>query len=77
MSNVRLVQHPQNRGLGPAILTGLRSALELDDYVLDLDLTPNRPDCLSVLGVAREVAALCGSRLKSSKINLGSSAMFL
>ena len=36
----------------------------LDDYmgdtVLDLELTPNRLDCLSVLGVAHEVAALTG-----------------
>ncbi|UCB51774.1 MAG: phenylalanine--tRNA ligase subunit beta [Candidatus Zixiibacteriota bacterium] len=48
----------------------ISSALELEDYVLDLDLTPNRPDCLSVLGVAREVAALCGSQLKRSEINL-------
>ena len=30
----------------------------LGDVVFDLDVTPNRPDCLSVLGVAREVAAL-------------------
>jgi phenylalanyl-tRNA synthetase beta chain len=30
----------------------------LGDTILDLDITPNRPDCLSVLGVAREVAAL-------------------
>jgi phenylalanyl-tRNA synthetase beta chain len=45
----------------------ISSALGLEDYVLDLDLTPNRPDCLSVLGVAREVAALCGSRLKSKQ----------
>ncbi len=36
----------------------------LDDYlgdtVLDLDLTPNRPDCMSIVGIAREVAALTG-----------------
>jgi len=31
-----------------------------DDQVLEIDLTSNRPDCLSHLGVAREVAALCG-----------------
>ena len=31
--------------------------------VLDLDLTPNRPDCFSVRGVARELAALDGRRL--------------
>ncbi len=29
-----------------------------DDHVLDIDLTSNRPDCLSHLGVAREIAAL-------------------
>ncbi len=36
----------------------LRDYLSLDDHVIDIDLTPNRGDCLSVLGVAREVAAL-------------------
>jgi phenylalanyl-tRNA synthetase beta chain len=36
----------------------LRDYLSLDDYVLDIDLTPNRADCFSIFGVAREVAAL-------------------
>ena len=36
----------------------LSSALKLDDAVYDIDLTPNRSDCLSVQGVAREVSAL-------------------
>lgn len=36
----------------------LRSYLQLDDEVLDIDLTPNRADCFSVLGIAREVAVL-------------------
>ncbi|MBI3976667.1 MAG: phenylalanine--tRNA ligase subunit beta [Chloroflexi bacterium] len=36
----------------------------LGDTVLDLAITPNRPDCLSVLGVAREVAALTGQRIR-------------
>jgi len=36
----------------------VRSALALDDWVLEVDLTPNRADCLSVQGIAREVAAL-------------------
>ena len=35
----------------------------LGDSVLDLDVTPNRPDCLSILGVAHEVAALTGARV--------------
>ncbi len=38
--------------------------LHLNDKVIDLELTPNRGDCLSIRGVAREVAALTGSRLK-------------
>lgn len=39
----------------------LRELLGLDDTLLVLKLTPNRADCLSLLGVAREVAALTGS----------------
>ncbi len=35
-----------------------------DDFVLDIDLTSNRPDCLSHLGVAREVAAMEGARVR-------------
>ena len=34
--------------------------------VLVLEITPNRPDCLSMLGIAREVAAITGQRLKLS-----------
>lgn len=36
----------------------------LADAVLDLEVTPNRPDCLCVLGVAREVGALTGQQVK-------------
>jgi len=32
----------------------------LGDAVLDFDITPNRPDCLSIIGIAREIAALTG-----------------
>ncbi len=39
-------------------------ALGLKDYQIEIGLTPNRPDCLSVVGVAREVAALSGAELK-------------
>ena len=41
----------------------VRKALELDDKILTIKLTPNRADCLSVLGVAREVAALTAAAL--------------
>jgi len=41
----------------------LIDALRLDDTILEVNLTPNRGDCMSVLGVAREVAALNGKSL--------------
>ena len=41
-----------------AVGTDLAEALGLQDVVLEVAITPNRPDCLSVLGLAREVAAL-------------------
>lgn len=41
----------------------LRTALDLDDTLFTLKLTPNRADCLSIMGVAREVAALTGATL--------------
>ncbi len=41
-----------------AIGASLTQALELEEYVLDIGVTPNRPDCLSVAGLARETAAL-------------------
>jgi phenylalanyl-tRNA synthetase beta chain len=46
--------------------TDVRKALDLDDVVLTLKLTPNRADCLSVLGLAREVAAITASPLQYS-----------
>ena len=47
------------------LVTGapLREALALDDTILTLNVTPNRGDVLSVLGVAREVAAITGQKL--------------
>lgn len=44
--------------------TDVAAVLGLDDVVLVLELTPNRADCLSVLGVAREVAAITGAPLR-------------
>jgi phenylalanyl-tRNA synthetase beta chain len=42
---------------------GLRDYLHLDEVVLDLNVSPNRGDAMSVLGIAREVAALTGRAL--------------
>jgi len=44
----------------------VRKVLDLDERVLSFKLTPNRADCLSVLGIAREVAALTGAALKAT-----------
>ena len=43
--------------------TDLRRALALDDAIVTLKLTPNRADCLSIAGIAREVAAATGAPL--------------
>ena len=48
---------------GPAPGTPLSELLDLATDVLDLEITPNRPDCLGVYGVAREVHAVLGSPL--------------
>ncbi len=42
--------------------------LNLPDAVIDLDLTPNRGDCFSVLGIARDVSALTGASLKDDSV---------
>lgn len=47
----------------------LREVLNLDDEILSLDITPNRGDCFSVLGVAREVAVCENLPLLVPKIN--------
>lgn len=46
------------------------SALDLDDAILEFELTPNRADCLSVINVAREVAAVSGKPLNLPEIKL-------
>ncbi len=42
----------------------VREVLALDDVTLTLKLTPNRGDCLSMFGVARDFAAIAGARLR-------------
>jgi phenylalanyl-tRNA synthetase beta chain len=55
-----IVQLPA--GMTPG--TPLEEALDLNDTVLDVGVTPNRSDCLSMIGMAREAAALPGKTLK-------------
>ncbi len=55
-------------GLAPG--TPLTDVLGPPEVVLDLEITPNRPDCLSMSGVARELAALYGTELKIPDITL-------
>jgi phenylalanyl-tRNA synthetase beta chain len=56
--------------LDPEAVPGqsLRETLRFDDTVFDIELTPNRGDCLSVAGIAREVAALSGARMHAPSI---------
>lgn len=55
-----LLELPEDAPVGQDI----RSYLDLDDKLFTLKLTPNRSDCLSLNGIAREVAALTGARLE-------------
>ena len=51
---------PETAGVGEEVV----AALGLDDPIIEIDLTPNRGDCLSLVGIAREVAAFApGGRL--------------
>ena len=44
------------------------SALRLNDYIFELSITPNRSDCLSIIGIAREIAAMTGQVLRMPEI---------
>ncbi len=48
----------------PPLGKNLGEALGLADTILDITITPNRPDCLCVIGVAREIAALTDQRIR-------------
>ena len=62
---------PVNQRDGIWILSGeypvgadFAEALNLKDTIIDFEITPNRPDCLSMIGMAREAAATFGTKLK-------------
>ena len=64
-----LIDHGLNPEQTAAELTRVGLAVEgihpyKDDFVLDIDLTSNRPDCLSHLGIARELSVSTGKEVK-------------
>ncbi|MDH3532854.1 MAG: phenylalanine--tRNA ligase subunit beta [Gammaproteobacteria bacterium] len=46
----------------------LADYLDLPDAVIDLDITPNRGDCFSILGIARDVSALSGATIRDADV---------
>ncbi len=60
-----LLELPVNATVGQDI----REYLGLNDKLFTLKLTPNRSDCLSIVGIAREVAALTGATLDLPKFD--------
>ncbi|MDR0701972.1 MAG: phenylalanine--tRNA ligase subunit beta [Azoarcus sp.] len=61
-----LLPLPENAPVGADI----RAYLDLDDTCFEIKLTPNRADCLSLTGVAREVAALTGAPFTPAPLTL-------
>ena len=59
-----LMELPLDAPLGADI----RDFLELDDYSIEVELTPNRADCLSIQGIARDVSASCSVKLTAEVI---------
>ncbi|WP_312422955.1 phenylalanine--tRNA ligase subunit beta [Anaerospora hongkongensis] len=53
-----------------AVGIDIQTALGLDDTVLEFELTPNRADCFSVIGLAREVAVLTNTTVKKTMLAL-------
>jgi len=46
----------------------IAEAVEMDDVVFDIELTPNRADCQSIIGICREAAAALGQKFKEPEI---------
>lgn len=60
-----LLELPAHAPIG----SDVKSLLQLDDYVIDIAITPNRGDCLSIKGIAREVSAITGTSFKDKPID--------
>ena len=61
-----LMELPEDTQIGAPIV----EALGLDDVMLELEITPNRPDCLSMIGVGREISVITGNPLKLPEIDV-------
>ncbi|HTY82328.1 MAG TPA: phenylalanine--tRNA ligase subunit beta [Dehalococcoidales bacterium] len=55
--------------LSPDTVVGRPLSDFIGDTVLDIDITANRPDCLSILGIAHEVAALTGQKMHIPEVS--------
>lgn len=53
-----------------AIGEDIHTVLGLDDVILEFELTPNRADCFSMIGLAREIAVLTGGTLNKPMLNV-------
>lgn len=61
---------PQDTPIG----VDIKTVLGLDDTVIDIDLTSNRADCFSILGLAREISAITGCSLKMPAMEVAEAA---
>jgi len=73
--NDKLLPKEQQEGIlvlpaSTKIGTQIGEVLGIDDEVLELDLTPNRSDCLSMLGVAYEIGALTGREVRLPNVTV-------
>ena len=68
--NTGILVLPENLPLGRDLV----EVLNLGDTVFDIGVTPNRADCLSIIGIAREIAALTGKKLRYPQIKFPESA---
>ncbi|WWP02534.1 MAG: phenylalanine--tRNA ligase subunit beta [Candidatus Dasytiphilus stammeri] len=64
-SNNTIIELPLNAPLG----ANVREYLTLNDKIIEINVTPNRSDCLSIRGLAREIAVLNKTRLNEKKIS--------
>ncbi|MGP1871493.1 MAG: phenylalanine--tRNA ligase subunit beta [Arsenophonus sp.] len=62
--SIDIIELPQNAPIG----IDIRKYLKLDDNIFEINSTPNRADCLSILGIARDIAAINNLKLNNVEI---------